>query len=128
MLADAVPYTGHTIEGRRVVLEVRGRAVVHVRVGVRHYRCETFDDIGPVVVARAGHARVGRDGRFRFSAGEPAQRLVVSGRMGSGGVVRGTVRLTGTIATGQRCASASLRYTARRPLKHRPQRTFSVVF
>ncbi|HEX6618220.1 MAG TPA: hypothetical protein VF024_01105 [Solirubrobacteraceae bacterium] len=114
MLADAVPYTGHTIEGRRVVLQVRGRAVVHVRVGVRHYRCETFDDIGPVVVARSGRAPGGRDGRFRFSAGEPAQRLLVSGRVARSGVVRGTVRLTGTIATGQRCASASLRYVARR--------------
>ena len=114
MLADAVPYTGHTIEGRRVVLQVRGRVVVHVRVGVRRYRCETFDDIGPVVVARAGHAAVGRDGRFRFSAGEPAQRLVVAGRLARGGVVRGTVRVTGTIATGQRCASATLRFVARR--------------
>jgi hypothetical protein len=114
MLADAVPYTGHTIEGRRVVLQVRGRVVVHVRVGVRHYRCETFDDIGPVVVARAGRARVAGDGRFRFSAGEPAQRLVVSGRLARGGAMRGTVRLTGTIATGQRCASATLSFRATR--------------
>jgi hypothetical protein len=114
MLADAVPYTGHTIEGRRVVLQVQGRVVVHVRVGVRRYRCETFDDVGPVIVAEAGRAAIGGDGRFRFAAGEPAQRLVVDGRLTKGGRVRGTVRVTGTIATGQRCASATLRYAARR--------------
>jgi hypothetical protein len=113
MLADAVPYTGHTTEGRRVVLEVRGRAVVHVRVGVRRYRCETFDDVGPVVVARAVHARVGRDGRFRFTAGPPSERLVVAARLARG-TLRGTVRLVGSIATGQRCASATLRFAATR--------------
>ena len=114
MLADAVPYMGHTIEGRRIVVQVRGRVVVHVRVGLRRYRCETFDDLGPVVVAESGRARIGRDGRFRFAAGDPAQRLVVHGRLGAAGRVRGTVRVTGTIATGQRCASATLRYVATR--------------
>jgi hypothetical protein len=113
MLADAVPYTGHTTEGRRVVLEVRGRAVVHVRVGVRRYRCETFDDVGPVVVGRTVHARVGGDGRFRFTAGPPSERLVVAGRLARG-MARGTVRLVGSIATGQRCASATLRFAATR--------------
>jgi hypothetical protein len=113
MLADAVPYTGHTTEGRRVVLEVRDRAVVHARVGVRRYRCETFEDVGPVVVTRAVHARVGRDGRFRFTAGPPSERLAVAGRLAQG-TVRGTVRLVGSIATGQRCASATLRFAATR--------------
>jgi hypothetical protein len=116
MLADAasVPYVGHTSEGRRIVLEVRGRTVVHVRAGLRHYRCETFDDVGPVVVAEGGRAHIARDGRFAFAAGEPAQRLLVRGRLRAGGVVRGTLRVQGTIATGQRCASAALRFRAAR--------------
>jgi hypothetical protein len=113
VLADAVPYTGHTIEGRRVVLDVRGRVVVHIRVGLRRYRCETFDDLGPIIVAEAGRARITHDGRFSFSAGDPAQRLVVHGRL-AGRRVRGTVRVTGTIATGRRCASATLRFAASR--------------
>jgi hypothetical protein len=114
VIADAVPYAGHTSEGRRVVVEVRGRTVVHVRAGVRRYRCETFGDIGPVVVARAGRARISAAGRFTFRAGARVERIVVAGRLRRGGVIRGTLRLTGTIATGQRCASALLRFTARR--------------
>jgi hypothetical protein len=116
MLAAAPPtqYVGHTTEGRRLVLQVRGRVVTGVRVGVRRYRCETFDDVGPVIVSKTGQARIGRDGRFRFTAGADVQRLVVAGRVARGGGVRGTVRLTGTIATGQRCASATLRYRATR--------------
>ena len=50
LLADAVPYTGHTIEHRRVVVDVAGRSVVAVRVGIARYRCETFGEIGPLVV------------------------------------------------------------------------------
>jgi hypothetical protein len=112
MLADAVTYTGHTAEGRRVVVDVRGRVVVHVRVGVQRYRCTTFGDVGPLVVSEAGRAPVGRDGRFRFAAGEPAQRLTVTGRIRAGAGVRGTLRVVGTIATGQRCASATLSFRA----------------
>jgi hypothetical protein len=114
VLADAVPYTGHTTEGRRVVVEVRGRAVVHVRVGIRRYRCETFGDIGPVIVSRAGHARISAAGRFTFRAGEEAERLTVRGRLLRRGRVRGTLRVLGSIATGEACRSATLRFTAAR--------------
>ncbi len=113
MLADSVPYTGHTIEARRIVIDVAARRVVRLRVGVRRYRCETFGDIGPVVVARRVDVRVRRDGRFRFTAGELAERLTASGRL-RGRRITGTVRLLGTIATGQRCASAKVRFTATR--------------
>ena len=115
MLADPPPinYTGRTAEDRRIVVEVRGRAVVGVRVGIGRYPCATFGDVGPIAVRETGRAWIGRDGRFTFRAGEVAQRITVTG------VVRartrrvtGTVRLHGTIATGQRCASATLRYRA----------------
>jgi hypothetical protein len=109
VLADAVPYTGHTAEGRRVVLDVRGRSVVHVRVGLQRYRCETFGDLGPVVVSVGGRARISAAGRFTFAAGDPAQRLTLRGRLERDGRMRGTLRVRGTIATGQRCASAALR-------------------
>jgi hypothetical protein len=96
------------------VLQVRGRAVVDVRTQLAKYPCDTFGDIGPLVVREAGRATIARDGRFRFTAGEPAQRLTLTGRLGTGGRISGTLRVRGTIATGQRCASATLRFTADR--------------
>jgi hypothetical protein len=113
VLADAVPYTGHTTEHRRIVVEVRGREVVGVRAGIGRYPCETFGDVGPLVVREAGHARIGRDGRFRFVAGEVARRVTVTGTLRRAtSRITGTIRLRGSIATGQRCASATLRFTA----------------
>jgi hypothetical protein len=114
VLADAVPYTGHTIEGRRITVQVRGRAVVAVRAAVSRYACETFGDVGPLRVSERGRAAIARDGRFRFVAGEPAQRVTLTGRVRRGGRLSGTVRVRGTIATGQRCASLTLRYSAHR--------------
>jgi len=114
VLADSVPYTGHTIEGRRIVIDVAARRVARLRVGIRHYRCETFGELGPVVITRVVDVPIGRDGRFRLSAGPPAERLTVSGRR-RGRAITGTVRLRGTIATGQRCASATLRFRAGAP-------------
>lgn len=115
VLADAVPYTGHTAEHRRVVVDVSDRAVVAVRVGILRYRCETFGEIGPLVVREPGRARVGADGRFTFRAGEEAQRITVRGVLRRRTRrVTGTVRVVGSIATGQRCASGTLRFTATR--------------
>jgi hypothetical protein len=111
-----VPYTGHTTEDRRIVVEVRGRVVVGVRAGIGRYACETFGDVGPLVV-RAGDLRapIRRDGRFRLSTGEPAQRITVTGTLRPRtGRITGTVRVRGSIATGQRCASATLRFAATR--------------
>lgn len=117
MLADAVPYTGQTAEHRRVVVDVRGSYVVGVRVGVARYRCETFGDVGPLVVRESGRARIAADGRFTFRAGEEAQTVTVRGvvrRASRPRRITGTVRLSGSIATGQRCASGTLRFTATR--------------
>lgn len=116
MLADAVPYTGHTTEQRRVVLDVRGRAIVAVRAGIGSYPCDTFGDVGPLVVRERATARVGRDGRFRFTTGEIARRVTVRGVLRRRtGTIAGTLRVHGSIATGQKCASATLRFTARAP-------------
>jgi hypothetical protein len=115
VLADAIPYTGQTTEHRRIVVEVRGRDVVGVRAGIAHYPCATFRDVGPLVVRVTGRARIGAGGRFTFTAGEPAQRITVRGVLRRHARrVAGTVRVRGSIATGQRCASATLRFTARR--------------
>jgi hypothetical protein len=113
VLADAVPYTGHTSEARRIVVEVRGRAVVGVRAGIDRYPCATFGDVGPLVVRERGRAAIGAGGRFHFTAGEPAQRITVTGTLRRRTHrITGTVRVHGSIATGQRCASATLRFSA----------------
>lgn len=115
MLADAVPYVGQTTEHRRIVVDVRGRAVVGVRVGVTRYPCADFGDVGPLIVREAGRAAIGRDGRFRFAAGEPAQRVTITGVLRRRTHrITGTVRVRGSIATGQRCASGALRFVAQR--------------
>ncbi|HEY6761696.1 MAG TPA: hypothetical protein VI318_19500 [Baekduia sp.] len=119
VLADAattapiVAYAGQTAENRRIVVRVRGRTVVGVSTRVVAYPCATFGDVGPVVVSERMDARIGRDGRFRFTTGEVAQRLTVAGVLRTRTrEIAGTVRLHGSIATGQKCASATLRYRA----------------
>lgn len=115
MLADTVPYTGHTTEHRRIVISVRARSVVAVRVSIGAYRCDTFGDVGPLVVRERVRARIDARGRFVLAAGEEAQRLHVRGVVRArAGRITGTLRLRGTIATGQKCASATLRFTATR--------------
>jgi hypothetical protein len=91
---------------------------VGVRAGIGRYPCVTFGDVGPVVVRESGRARIDRDGRFTFRAGEVAQRITVTGVLRSRTHrIAGTVRLHGTIATGQACASATLRYRAAAPAR-----------
>jgi len=100
-----------TNEGRRVVLTIRRRTVVRVRVVLRRYRCDVFGDIGPLHVDERTRARVAAGGRFRIAAGEPAQRLALHGRLDRAGRhVSGRLKVRGTIATGQRCGSALVRF------------------
>ena len=113
MLADVVPYMGQTTEHRRIVVDVRGRVVLGVRVGVTRYPCADFGDVGPLVVRERGRAPIGRDGRFRLVAGEPARRVTVTGVLRRRTHrITGTVLVRGSIATGQRCASGTLRFVA----------------
>jgi hypothetical protein len=115
VLADVVPYVGQTTEHRRIVLDVRGRAVVGVRMGITRYPCADFGDVGPLVLRERGRAVIGRNGRFRFVAGEPAQRVTITGVLRRRTHrITGTVYVRGSIATGQRCASGTLRFVAER--------------
>jgi hypothetical protein len=120
MLADAaattaVVYAGRTAEDRRIRVDVRGGEVVRVRTTIGRYPCVTFGDVGPIAVQEAARARIGADGRFTLRAGEPAQRVTLTGvRRRRTATISGTVRLSGSIATGQKCASATLRYRASR--------------
>jgi hypothetical protein len=115
VLVDAVPYVGQTTEHRRIVVDVRGRAVIGVRVGITRYPCADFGDVGPFILRERGRAVIGRDGRFRFAAGEPAQRVTITGVLRRRAHrITGSVRVRGSIATGQRCASGVLRFVVER--------------
>jgi hypothetical protein len=116
VLADAVSYRGHTTEDRSIVVEIRGSAVVAVRAGIERFPCDTFGDVGPLVVRETGlRAAIGRDGRFKLTAGEPAQQITIAGTLRRRTHrITGTLRVRGSIATGQRCASATLRFSAAR--------------
>ena len=110
--ALAPAYAAHTDEGRRLTITVRGARVTRVRTSVVRYECDLFGDVGPVsvrVAPDARDARVDRRGRFSFVTGTPDQRVGVAGTLKHGRAT-GRIRVSGTIATGERCASPTLRF------------------
>ena len=116
--APAVPadgaFRGATAEHRDVALTLTGGRVTRVRATVGRYVCSPEGDIGPLAVDVAVDARVGRHGTFGFTAGPGSERLRVDGRLGRRGVVRGRLRLTGTMGIGDPCASRPIAFSARR--------------
>lgn len=111
-----VHYAGRTSEGRAIRLSLRAGKVVAVRTTVVAYPCDPFGDVGPVRVSEVGTARVNRwTGRFTFASGDAVQRVTVRGVWRRRALrIAGTVRVVGQIATGQRCASATLHFSAQR--------------
>jgi hypothetical protein len=111
-----VHYAGRTSEGRAIRISLRTGRVVAVRTAVVSYPCDPFGDVGPIHVGESGEARVNRwTGRFTFAAGDDVQRVTVRGVWRRHALrITGTLRVVGRIATGQRCASATLHFSARR--------------
>lgn len=111
-----VHYEGRTSEGRAIRVSLRAGKVVAVRTTVVRYPCDPFGDVGPIRVSETGSARISRfTGRFTFAVGDEVQRVTVRGVWRRRAVrIAGTLRVTGQIATGQRCASATLHFSARR--------------
>ncbi len=107
-------FRGATAEHRDVTLTLSGGRVTRVRVTVGRYVCRPEGDIGPLAVDVAVSARIGRRGTFGFSGGPSSERLRVDGRLGRGGVVRGRLRLAGTMGIGDPCASRPIAFSARR--------------
>lgn len=107
-------FRGVTGEHRDVSLHLSGGRVTRVRVTVGRYVCSPEGDIGPLAVDVRVSARVGSRGTFGFSAGPSSERLRVDGRLGRGGVVRGRLRLAGTMGIGDPCASRPIAFSARR--------------
>jgi hypothetical protein len=107
--ALAPAYTARTEENRRLTVTVRDRRVTRVRGTVVDYECDPFGNIGPVRFNVRVKARIDRRGRFSFVHGDRAQRVGVAGYL-KGDTAHGRIRMAGTIATGQRCESAVLRW------------------
>jgi hypothetical protein len=112
-LAAALSFAGRTDEGRPLRVTVDGARVTRVKGSVLAYECEQFGDIGPVKFDLRVRARVDRRGRFSFVSGDKSERVGVAGRV-RGRTITGRVRMSGTIATGQRCESPVLHYAVRR--------------
>jgi predicted dienelactone hydrolase len=104
-------YRARDAAGHRLTLRVRDRRVVRVDVAVGTYRCATFGEVGPLAVTvRPTAAVVSASGLARFTSGPPSERLRVRARLLPGGRASAVVRLRGTIATGDPCASPSIRF------------------
>jgi hypothetical protein len=113
--ALASTYSGATDEGRSIKIALDQGRVTHVATTITRYDCARFGDIGPLRVKAtpATPARVDRRGRFAFVSGDRAERIGVAGRIRASGIMTGRIRVSGTIATGERCASRSLLFRAR---------------
>lgn len=108
-------YAGRLADGQPIALTVRSGRISGYRLAVRRYDCELFGDIGPLRVRSDDvGAAIGSRGGFGFTRGPRSERVRLDGRFGRHGIVRGRVRITGTIATGDRCASRKVRFSARR--------------
>ncbi len=97
---------GRTSEGASLALTLRGGRIVRVRVTLRRYVCVPQGDIAPTRIDATTDARIGPRRRFGFSAGAPSERLRVDGAITASGTgARGSLRLRGTIGTGDPCRS-----------------------
>ena len=109
--ALAPAYSATTDESRRLTIAVGAGRVTRVTTTVVRYECDQFGDVGPLRIRVTPRgARVGRDRRFSFVTGTSAERVGVAGTLHRDGRATGRIRVSGTIATGQRCASPIIRF------------------
>jgi hypothetical protein len=108
-IAAALVLGGRTEEGQPLRVTVERGRVTRVKGSVRAYECDTFGDVGPVPFDVRVRARVDRSGRFSFVTGDRNERVGVAGTL-RGASATGRIRMSGTIATGQRCQSPVVRF------------------
>jgi len=106
-------YRGSAPGAPSIVARVERRRVAAFSVTVRNYRCDLGGDVGPLAVRVEPDAPVGGDGRIAFTTGPRVERVRVDARI-SRGVLRGRLRVLGTIATGQPCRSPRITFALRR--------------
>jgi hypothetical protein len=108
-------YAGRTSEGGKLTVVVEGGRVARVKATVRVYVCDPEGDLGPIRVTVRPDAPLTPRRTFAFTAGPPSERLTVGGRLAGVRGMHGTLRLRGTIGTGDPCSSPPIAFTARRP-------------
>jgi hypothetical protein len=106
-------YTGKTTEQESVRIEIRGDRIVAARASVSSVQCEDFGGIGGATLSVKPDAKIKR-GSFRFQSKKGTRTLKMTGSADSRTKLHGRLRIYGTIATGQNCTSAQLRYTLKR--------------
>jgi hypothetical protein len=111
--AFAPSYSARTDESRRLTIAVRHGRVTRVATTVVRYECDQFGDVGPLRIRVEPGARIDRRGRFSAVTGTRAERVGIAGRVGTNGTATGRIRVSGTIATGARCASPVIRFRSR---------------
>ena len=109
LTAAAMLVPAHTDEGRRIAIHVSNRRVTRVKGTVVGYECDRFGNVGPVRFDVKVRARIDRRGRFSFVSGNRAERIGVAGYV-KRRKAHGRLRMSGTIGTGERCRSATIRY------------------
>ncbi len=109
--ALAPTYVGRTEEGRRIVVETRANKVTLVHATIDDYECEMFGAVGPIRVHEKPRERVARDGKVNTTTGDRTGRVTLKAKF-TPARVSGTLRVRGTIATGQPCSSRTLRFSA----------------
>jgi hypothetical protein len=111
--AFAPVYSARTDESHRLTIAVHHGRVTRVATTVVRYECDQFGDVGPLHIRVEPNARIDRRGRFSAVAGTRAERVGIAGRVGPNGAATGRIRVSGTIGTGERCASPVIRFRSR---------------
>ncbi|CAB4922261.1 unannotated protein [freshwater metagenome] len=106
-------YRGRTAEGLPITLRISGQRVTLVRLDIGRYVCVPEGDIGPLAAEPTTSGRVLTRGIFGFSTGPASQRVRIDGQLARDRrTIRGSLRMTGAIGTGDPCSSRRLRFSA----------------
>ena len=106
-------YRGRTSEGLPISLRVKAGRVQLLRLDIARYVCMPEGDIGPLRAEPTGDGRLLRGNIFGFSTGAPSQRVRIDGQLARRSpLIRGSLRMTGMIGTGDPCRSFRVRFSA----------------
>ena len=105
-------YVGTTGEHRKIRVVVAGGEVARAMTTAGAYVCRPEGAVGPLTVKVRPHAPV-VDRAVRFDAGPTTAKLRMAATFPTRTTLRGTVRVHGTIGTGDPCTSPVRRFTAK---------------
>lgn len=102
---------GRTSQGAPMRIAVRGSRIVAIHLTLLRYVCDPEGDIAPLAVDRMLDVDPGADRVFGLTLGPPSERLRIDGRRSADGrQLRGSLRVRGTIGTGDPCRSSRITF------------------